>query len=1541
MKNMLVSLIKKERIYSVTLPLNIDGTYWVSDRDKNGNERKLVSIEEKNGQWVLKSNNDNKVIEEDRIINEVTLSNYSFHYIQIEKEEIALLYCCPVFDTNNIQIEVKNNSEILIGKSQICRIIFNLPTVSDEHAKLTFNNGIWTITDLNSKFGTYVNNERVIGTKKLEHGDVIFITGLKIIVLGNYIITNNPFDRAKYSGDVFSLYDKPKVAIEPTDEEKNNELEVFEENDYFFRSPRFRTIIEKEDMVIDQPPGKEKEDETPAILTIGPQLTMGMSSMLSLMNTMQQYQSDQNPDIGKYLPSLVMGIGMLASMFLWPWLTKIYQKKKKLKYERERQEKYGAYVEKKRNEIDLIMKKQKQILIENYIPLEECEKIILTKNRQLWERKVDHSDFLDLRLGIGNRPVELDIKYPEEHFSMDTDDLKEITDTLVNKSKDLIDVPINLSLTEKYILGVVGKSEETREFIKQLLLQIIAFHSYEDVKLVFFVDEKTQENWNYAKILPHAWSNDKQLRFFATNYEEMCEISIILERQLDQRMEAGDKADYKTLPPYYIIITDNFKIAKNVPIIIRALKLKNNVGMNVVVLNENLSTLPNECTTFLSISGRNGAIFESELTSDKQKEFMIDNYTQGSFINCCKKVANIPIKFTQDNYNLPTVFDFLEMYGVGKVEQLNANYRWKMSNPTTSLQVPVGIDAHGMLFKLDIHEKAHGPHGLIAGMTGSGKSEFIITYVLSLAVNYHPDDVSFVLIDYKGGGLAGAFKNEETGVKLPHLAGTITNLDTLEMNRSLVSIQSELRRRQSIFNDARQALNEGTIDIYKYQKFYKEGLVKEPISHLLVISDEFAELKAQQPDFMDNLISAARIGRSLGVHLILATQKPSGVVNDQIWSNSRFRICLKVQDKSDSNDMIKVPDAAMIKQTGRFYLQVGYNEYFALGQSAWSGAPYFPTEKVKKKIDTSMNFVNNIGFVVKESDEIRTDKVAAQGEQLTSIVRYLSDVAKKENIKIKQLWLDKIPALIYIDKLMAKYGYTAHPYDINPVIGEFDDPFNQRQGLLTLPISGEGNTIIYGSAGSGKEQMLNAIIYNTITTHKTEEVNFYILEFGAESLRIFNKAPHVGDILYINDTEKISNLFKMLKTEIDRRKKLFSDFSGDYQTYIKSSGNTVPAFVVIINNYEAFNEVYNVYDDIILQLTREGTKYGVFFILTTSASNLIRYRLAQNFSQKLALRLNDESDYSSILGNCRGTKPSDILGRGLINLGAIYEFQTAMITTDEKLNEEVRTTCKTLSETATFKAKPVPILPEVVTFNYVRDSFGGVNKLPVGVEKKSLEVSTVDLKKGYITMLSGLDVSALKDILFNMSKEIDMLNEVRFVAIDTEELLDPHDFKHLDYTNSNLDDVFTKIRGEIEEANKAFIDNNYDKNAIASIPTTVIVISGLDKFVTKLSDDNKKLIGNMFEAGKELDKYCFLLVDSIDKFKKYEYEDWYRASINNTRGIWVGDGIANQFSIKLAKTTKDLYDEIGNKFGYLVERGTPALIKLLEEVEKGEESNEQ
>lgn len=256
---------------------------------------------------------------------------------------------------------------------------------------------------------------------------------------------------------------------------------------------------------------------------------------------------------------------------------------------------------------------------------------------------------------------------------------------------------------------------------------------------------------------------------------------------------------------------------------------------------------------------------------------------------------------------MPESLGFMEMFKTDNVLQLNVPDRGRNHDSSRSLAAPVGLGGKGELIDLDLHEDAHGPHGLIAGTTGSGKSEFIITWVLSMCVNYSPDEAAFVLIDYKGGGLAGAFDNER--YRLPHLAGTITNLDGAAVARSMVSIQSELKRRQALFNEACDITGEATMDIGKYISYWRQGVLKDPCPHLFVVADEFAELKQQEPAFMDELVSAARIGRSLGLHLVLATQKPTGVVSDQISSNARFRVSLKVADASDSREMIRRPDA--------------------------------------------------------------------------------------------------------------------------------------------------------------------------------------------------------------------------------------------------------------------------------------------------------------------------------------------------------------------------------------------------------------------------------------------------------------------------------------------------------------------------------------------------------------------------------------------------------------------------------------------------------
>ena len=852
------------------------------------------------------------------------------------------------------------------------------------------------------------------------------------------------------------------------------------------------------------------------------------------------------------------------------------------------------------------------------------------------------------------------------------------------------------------------------------------------------------------------------------------------------------------------------------------------------------------------------------------------------------------------------------MYDAGRIEQLNILQRWMTNDSTKSLQAPIGIDTNGMQIVLDIHEKAHGPHGLIAGSTGSGKSEFIITYILSLAVNYHPNDVSMILIDYKGGGLAGAF--QKGNVKLPHIVGTITNIDKVGLQRSLVSIQSELRRRQIKFNQAREKTDEGTIDIYKYQKLFHDGVVKEPIPHLLIICDEFAELKQQQPDFMDELISVARIGRSLGVHLILATQKPAGVVNDQIRSNSKFGICLKVQDRQDSMDVIKRPDAAELKRAGQFYIQVGNNEYFALGQSAWAGASYEPSDIIKKNVDNSMKFVSNIGSVIKKIDDTKRAPVKKDGEQLTNIVKYIYELGKNENIHLKPLWLENIPEIIMLDKTKEKYKIEKKENEVIPVIGEYDDPYNQRQGPVELDFKKQGNIIVYGNAESGKETLISTMVYDIITTYTVREAQMYLLDFGSEALKIFKDAPHVGDVVLSTDAEKINRLFEMIQREMKRRTEVLSNYGGDIKLYIKDTGIPMPQIIVVINNYEGFVENYGEkYDDILLTLCREGIKYGIIFVLTASAYNSVRYRLSQNFRQKIALQLNNEDDFLNIIEGVKKKRPAHVFGRGLIKYSDVYEFQTARICEPERWNSFIKDEIKKLNSEYTERAVSIPVLPNQIKVEDVRELVTQLDKLPIGIYKASLGLATYDFKNNLVNIISAKNVDVVAEYVTHLYEEFNLLEDVEVTVFDSEGIVqETRKNLKLDYQNYSLK-----------------IQNNLKKNK-----HNICIIIGIDKFLTNIGTS---ILPDLKKA-EELKNYTFIVVDSVFKLKNHEYDDWYKAYITKDTGIWVGNGISDQYILRLNSSNRNLVNNCGDSFGYLIKQEEAMLIKLIGMKDDGDDN---
>lgn len=1545
---MRVSIIRNKKIQNILLPQKVEGSYWISGTDSNGIKRNLISIGAENGQWRLNSNNDVYYVLNNAYQPFTYLQSDNFYALKndIEKETI-ILYCSPIL-TKYAYYEIENylNEGIIIGSSTNAHICYKY--VEGQAAIIKRIENKVYIIDNNFKYGVYVNNIRINKQQELKIGDIIFVFGLKIVYAANYNSDNkctyyigvNNSAEDNYFGIAVKLLPSnisASINIEFLEDGIESEYPLYDEKEYFHKNPRIIYPIKPLVLQIDPPPTKNDDEGNTLLLTVGPMITMSMTSMITGYTAVSNVLGGGST-WAKATPSLILCGAMFASVFIWPMFSKWYEKRLKERNEKLRQEKYSNYIETKRLAIVNEKKEQTSILSNNYPQPKYAEETIMQKYTTLWQRRIEDSDFLEINLGLGNYSMKIDIKYPEEHFSMVEDNLKDMLSKLGNEPKLLSNVPVVYSFIENFVSGIIGDDYTASEYMRRILIQILAFHSYDDLKIIVLTDDENEYQWQFSKDVPHCFSDDKGLRFFATNNDEYKEVCYYLDRIFDLRKESLGSAEPKieNFDKIYMIITDSFKKVRDFDIINNILNNKAYYGFSLVILDKKITNLPDKSKTFIQLNRSIGEL-HSIAKVDEPIKFEYDFNETIDYELCAKKLANIPIELnSNDEGQLPNKLSFLEMYDMGKIEQLNIPVRWQESNPMLNLQVPVGIGKNGEKISIDLHEKYHGPHGLIAGMTGSGKSEFIITYILSMAINYHPYEAQFILIDYKGGGLAGAFENNNIGLKLPHLVGTITNLDANEIKRSLASIESELKRRQALFNKAREKFGESTIDIYKYQKMYREKAIDEPVSHLFIICDEFAELKNQQPEFMEQLISTARIGRSLGVHLILATQKPSGVVDPQIWSNTRFRVCMRVQDKSDSNEVIKCPDAAFLKQTGRFYFQVGYNEVFVLGQAAWAGARYIPSEKVNKTLDTSINFVNNIGYTIKniETKEKKEETSESKGEELINIVRYLDKIAKEQNIQCSPLWLEKMPGDIRVEDLAIKYKYQKENCVINPIIGEYDIPSNQEQRLLTLPLSLEGNATIYGSSGSGKENFITTLIYSSMLYYSPEEINYYLIDFGSESLKMFNNCPIVGNVLNAYDGEEITNLYKMIESTIEERKELFVEYGGDYANYCKNSEHTVPSIVVVINNYESYQETYGELDDTLIMLSRECSKYGIYFVITVNTPNGMRFKLKQNFALTYVLQQNGEDDYTTILGNVYKIFPAKIFGRGIIKDDTIYEFQTALATEREQITKYIKEKCEEYSSKYALKAKPIPVLPKKVRYKDISSQFGKSDKLIIGLDKSNLEICEFDFNKNFATIVTSLDLSTSSNFINPLINQIIDLKKESLLVINAEDYyIDEKHTSLYQYVNNQFNDIFTSLNNFINKQKNIYISNNYNKKIFENKKSITCIIIGIETFKNKLSDENKAKFSELFINSKDLGIIQFILVDSVDNLKKIELESWYKNCVNNTNGIWIANGINNQFSLKVSQKINDMKEELPDNFCFVVNRGKVQCVKYIENFE--------
>ena len=1227
---------------------------------------------------------------------------------------------------------------IVLGRSDHCTLQMDSMLVTENHGSLYYRAGRWYFSDT-SRNGSFLNHVKVNkGEYRLNLCDELFFApGLKLVFLGDHIALNRPAELIKLT--LTSWEQESSVAVA-------SELHTVSTITEIHRAPRILEKPNNEVIEIEPPITKAQERDQSLLMTIGPSLTMVLPMMMGAMMTSM---------ISRGSNFMVAGLTMIGTSSIlavaWGAANFKRQKKQELRTEVRRTEIYTAYIKETEQHLRHLYRKEYDRLLKQNPSFQECIDLLDNNRLRFWERQPVHDDFLCVRMGLGEAPLPNEIHVARQQLSLIDDKLRDEPDRLVKTYSMIQNAPCTVDLRTEKVVGILGRSS-AQAIIMAMIIQITALQSYHDVKIAILSDEQTAGQWAWARWLPHVFpTEDRNLRIVASQPSAVREVLTHLNEVLQMRLMyesdvSASEDDPKNQPtPHYIV----FCLA---PDMLETEAVFNRLtlgapGFTLVVAAPHMEELPKECRLVISAGQEHSGIYSAmgDVTPLQYERISLkDAY------HFARRLAPIRVRDSVMGAAIPSVVTFLELYDARDVRQLDIWRFWNEHHACDGLESIIGLRAGAQPFVLDISDQKHGPHGLVAGTTGSGKSVMLQTYILSLALGYHPREVQFILIDYKGGGMSDAFRG------LPHVAGTIDNLQGIRMiRRALASVQGEIRRREGIFKAA------GVSNVDEYMRQYQTDPQIEPLSHLIIIIDEFAELKKEQPDFMRELISASRVGRSVGIHLILATQKPGNSVDDEIWSNARFRICLRVQNRSDSMDMLKRPDAGYIKGMGRCFVQIGNDEIFEEVQTSWSGAAYEPNRAASIDKPRLLNEVGQPVYV-----KLDNNKTANKVTQMSAVLEQIRHIATQHQIQpVRSLWLDELPDHVDLiardvlgDARWTQSSWPAMPSDtIFAPFGLADDLQNQRRIPAVLDFTRDKNHLVVGLAATGKTTFLQTLTLSLTMRYTPEQVQIYILSLTSKILGNLKTFPHIGDITYGDDPDDVFRLIHMLTKENERRRELFAAAATDnFTAYIRSCDTRrqfkpVPAVVVFIDGVSQLMDIVSDEEprQRLFALWKEGSSRGLFFVVTALAVNEMPTRMLSNF-HGVSLRLHDRGDYLDVLGKRMPSDLSDIScypGRGAIVLNdELYEMQTAAYL-PEAVDAERAEGIIRLAEQMKIAWKgslprTLPRIAEEITWEGLRKEavaagFDPRTTLAVGYQHMDAQLACADLFKQFAWLVIG------------------------------------------------------------------------------------------------------------------------------------------------------------------------------------------------------------
>lgn len=1276
------------------------------------------------------------------------------------------------------------------------------------------------------------------------------------------------------------------------------------------RSPRLIKRPSTKKILIEFPKERERQKKKELLMTVMPPL--GMAAVTLVIGLIAGR--------GVYLILSAAGAGVTA---LFSVIKYTDDKRGRKERNQKREEQYRAYLWGKKREITQVYEQEQEIYAYQYPDTASLCEMARRYDSRIYERMYSDKDFLAVSIGhyMGEPAYTLEGKKPA--WDADKDPLAEIAGKIVRRYS-LVDKPREVNLKRAH-LGLAGAKDALHQQLRILTAQLAFFHSYHDLQIIAVYDPIYEEEFAWMRWLPHLRLRSVNVLGMVSSPRARDLVLGSMYQILKERAgRLGDGKKAGGYLPHYLFLIDEPAWIRNHGIMEYLYMDGSELGFSVVYTSDIQANLPEFVKTMLSVQDSGEGVLLTEEGEYLEQELKLYDARDADLEWMARNLSVLEHEQRRTG-QIPEQVTFFEMYGIRRPEELAIKRRWEKGESYKSLAVPLGMRSRDDILYLNLHEKAHGPHGLIAGTTGSGKSELIQSYILSLAVNFHPHEVGFLLIDYKGGGMASMFH------ELPHHLGTITNLDGQGSVRALISVKAELSRRQRIFG--KYQVNH----INGYMKLFKEGRASEPIPHLFIISDEFAELKKEQPDFMKELISAARIGRSLGVHLILATQKPSGVVDEQIWSNSRFKLCLKVQEEMDSKEVLRTMDAANITIPGRAYLKVGNNETYELFQAALSKAPY-REEIGEDAADERVYVVNELG----QGELVNEDLSGGEGDyrlcrtQLEAAVEQIRKIAEEEGkIEVKKPWMPPLKSMLISPYADREGQRKANGTDkaLSVCIGKLDIPEMQEQRDMEYCPERDGNLLFVASAGFGKTVFLTTVLISFAVSYDVDWVNFYIVDCGNHGCMPLKELPHTAEYISLDDEERYQKFKKLIMEEIAARKKLFAKSAcPSWETCRELSESPLKAVIVAVDQLDVVKEMGIEEEEFFTKLTRDGMGLGIYTVAAAARISAVRQATLNNFKNKLAGYNFDENETFLAAGRTV-YRQTEIKGRVLTGGGETVHEAQLYVMADRTERASYTRALKALIDEIRRRypgreAPHIPVLPQEFGSGMLRDYTNDGSSYLVGLDAEEVVGKGFGQTAGLFVIIgnTGTGKTNILKVLADQAGELgktylfDSKSMELYALRQNPNTLYVDGEKALELFTEELSEELKSRRKILKERLQA-CPGMLPRQVIEEMPFYTILIDDLDDFAEYVNTELDG-IAAMIKEGRTLGVTCIVTVHAAKVRGISEMDRMVKQAAN---GLVLGpQGVVPIFPVASMKE----YPKFGD--GLLFKNGVYRRVRLPE-----------